>query len=72
MVLLFLDLLALWNGTGESFDARHVAAVVGEVVVADIETRHRPDGGMDGAGVSEMYIQMACGLTGTWAGRRPQ
>ena len=42
MVLMFLYLLALWDGSSESFDARHVIARVGEVVVTDIETRQRP------------------------------
>ena len=42
MVLMFLYLLALWDGSSESFDARHVLAIVGEVVIADIETRQRP------------------------------
>ena len=34
------------------------------IVAADIQTRQRPDGGMDGAGVSKMYIQM--GLATYW------
>ena len=43
-----------------------------EAIAREVEERQRPDGGMDGAGVSDMYIQMARGLTGTWGGRRPQ
>ena len=29
------------------------------LVVADIQRRQRPNGGMDGAGISEMYIRLA-------------
>ena len=54
-------------------DAPEVGFLVGgDAVVADVEGRQCPDGGMDGAGVSEMYIRMAWRLTGTWAVRRPQ
>ena len=34
-------------------------------VARKIQARQRPDGGMDGASVSEVYIRMAWGLTGT-------
>ena len=33
-----------------------------DLILEDIHGRQRPDGGMDGAGVSEMYIQMAWDL----------
>ena len=46
MVLMFLNLLALRDGSSESFDARHVPAIVCKIVVADIETRQRPLGGI--------------------------
>ena len=41
---IFMYLLALWDGSSESFDAGHVLAMVGEVVLADIQTRQRPIG----------------------------
>ena len=80
---IFLHLLALGNGSRESFDAGQVRyppfppvtvclVIPSDAVDADIQNRQRPNGGMDGAGVSEMYIQMAWRLTGTWGGRRPQ
>ena len=36
--------------------------MLSQLAVADIQTRQRPDGGMDGAGVSKMYIRMAWDL----------
>ena len=41
----FVYLLALGDSSSESFNAGHVVAIVCEVIVADIETRHRPVGG---------------------------
>ena len=42
--------LALWDRSSKSFNAGHVLAQGGEVVVADIEARQRPEDGrrMDG------------------------
>ena len=68
MASVFLDLLVLRDGSGESFDARHVFAIVGKVVVADIETHHRPDGEKYIRGRTEDILV----LTGTWGGRQPQ
>ena len=60
MVLVFLYLLALWDSSSQSFNTRHVIAIVCEVVVADIETRHHPDGKKYSRGGTEGIFSCTC------------